>query len=91
MHLEASLRVTTKCQRKFELPINPNVIGGNPAVRRVVNCSGSAGDGASEKQFATHLDSVQHIRQTAGTNRGAEDEVMFSPTKRAHTSPFPLT
>ena len=36
VHQEASLRVTTKCQRKFELPMNPNVFGGNPAVRRVV-------------------------------------------------------
>ena len=67
MHLEASLPVTTKCQRRFELPMNPNVIGGNPAVRRVVKGSGSAGDEASEEQLATHLDTVQHIRQTAGT------------------------
>ena len=29
VHLEASLRVTTKCQSRFELPMNPNVIGGN--------------------------------------------------------------
>ena len=34
---------------------------------------------------------VQHIRQTAGTKRGAEDDVTVSPAKRAHTSPFPLT
>ena len=62
VHLEASLQVT-KCQRRFELPMNPNVIGGNPAVRRVVKGSRSAGDEASEEQFATHLDSAQHIRQ----------------------------
>ena len=71
--------------------MNPNVIGGNPAVRRVVKGSGSAGDEASEEQFATHLDTVQHIRHTAGTKRGAEDDVMVSPGKRAHTIPFPLT
>ena len=47
VHLEASLRVTTKCKRRFELPMNPNVIGGNPAVRRVVKGSRSAGDEAS--------------------------------------------
>ena len=71
--------------------MNPNVIGGNPALRRVVKGSRSAGDEASEEQFATHPDTVQHIRQTAGTNRGAEDDVMASPAKRAHTIPFPLT
>ena len=71
--------------------MNPNVIGGNPAVRRVVKGSRSAGDEASEEQFATHLVTVQHIRQTAGTKRGAEDDVMASPAKRAHTIPFPLT
>ena len=81
VHLEASLRVTTKCRRKFELPMNPNVSGGNPEVRRVVKGSGSAGE-ASEQQFATHLDTVQHIRQTAGTKRGTEDDVKI---------PFPLT
>ena len=75
----------------FELPMNPNVICGNPAVRRVVKGSRSAGDEASEEQFATHLNTVQQIRQTAGTKRGAEDDVMVSPTKRAHTIPFPLT
>ena len=71
--------------------MNLNVIGGNPAVRRVVKGSGSAGDEASEGHFATHLDTVQHIRQTTGTKRGAEDDVMVSPAKRAHTLPFPLT
>ena len=40
--------------------MNPNVIGGNPAVRRVVKGSRSAGDEASEEQFATHVDTVQH-------------------------------
>ena len=90
MHLEASLRLTTKCQRMLELPMNPNVIGGNPAVRRVVKGSRSAGNEASEEQFATHLDTMQHIRQTAGTKRGAEDDVMVSPAKR-HTIPFPST
>ena len=91
MHLEVSLRVTTKCQRKFELPMNPNVIGGNPAVRRVAKGSGSAGDEAPEEQIATHPDTVQHTRQIAGTKRGAEDDVMVSPAKRTHTIPFPLT
>ena len=67
-HLEVSLRVTTKCQRKFELPMNPN----DPSVRRVAKGSRSAGDEASEEQFATHLGTVQHVRQTAGTKRGAE-------------------
>ena len=67
------------------------MIGGNPAVRRVVKGSRSAGDEASEEQFSTHLDTVQHIRQTAGTKRGAEDDVMVSPARRAHTIPFPLT
>ena len=71
--------------------MTPNVIGGNPAVRRVVKGSRSAGDEASEEQVATHLDTVQHIRQTAGTKRSAEDDVMVSPVKRAHTIPFPLT
>ena len=33
-HLEVSLRVTTKCQRKFELPMNPN----DPAVSK--SCEG---------------------------------------------------
>ena len=57
------------------------------------SCEGSrsAGDEASEEQFATHLDTVQHTRQTAGTKRGAEDDVMVSAAKRAHTIPFPLT
>ena len=91
VHLEASLRKTTKCQRRFELPMSPNVIGGKPAVRRVVKGSRSVGNEASEEQFATHLDTVQHIRQTAGMKRGSEDDVMVSPTKRAHTIPFPLT
>ena len=91
VHLEVALREVTKCQRKFELPMNPNVIGGNPAVRRVVQGLESAGDEASEEHFATHLDIVQHIRQTAATKSGAEDDVMVSPAKRAHTIPFPLT
>ena len=77
----ASLRVTTKCQRRFELPMNPNVIDGNPAGRRVVEGSRLAGDEASEEQFAMHLDTVQRLRQTAGTKRGAEDDVMVSPAK----------
>ena len=63
VHLEASPRVTTKCQRKFELPMNSNVIGGNPARRRVVKGSGSAGDETSEEQSATHPDTVQRFRQ----------------------------
>ena len=67
------------------------MIGGNPAVRRVLKGSRSAGDEASEEQFATHLDTVQHIRQTAGTKRGAEDDVVVSPAKRAHTLALPLT
>ena len=29
VHLEVSLREMTKCQRKFELPMSPNVIGGS--------------------------------------------------------------
>ena len=88
VHLEVSLRVTTKCQRKFELPMNPNVIGGNPAVRRVVKGSGSAGDEASEEQFATHPDTVHHIRQTAGPKRGAEDDV--SPLNSLSVEPGPV-
>ena len=79
VHLEASLRVTTKCQRRLELAMNPNVIGEDPAVRRVVKFSRLAGDEAP----ATHLDTVQHIRQTAGTK-----SVVVSPAKRAHTIPF---
>ena len=71
--------------------MSPKVIGGNPAVRRVVKGPRSAGDEASEEQFATHLDTVQLVRQTAGTKRGAEDDMMASPAKRAHTIPFPLT
>ena len=51
----------------------------------------SAGVEALEEQFATHLDAVQHVRRTAGTKRGAEDHVMVSPAKRAHTVPFLLT
>ena len=47
VHLEVSLREMTKCQRKCELPMSPNVIGGSPAVRRVVKGSGSAGDEAA--------------------------------------------
>ena len=38
-----------------------------------------------------HLDTVQHIRQTAGLERGVEDDVVASSAKRAHTIPFPLT
>ena len=38
-----------------------------------------------------HPDTVQHVRQTAGSKRGAEDDVMASPAKRAHTIPIPLT
>ena len=91
VHLEASLREMTQCQRTLELPMNPNVIGGNPAARRFVKGSGSAGDEASEEQFVTHPDTVQQIRQTTGTKRGAEDDVTASPAKRAHTVPFPLT
>ena len=82
-HLMASLRVTTKCQMRLGLSTNPHVIGGDPAVRRVVKGSRSAGVKASEERFATHLDTMQHIRQTAGLKRG--------PAKRAHTIPFPLT
>ena len=67
------------------------MIGANPAVRRVVKGSRSAGDEGSEEQYATHPDTVQLIRKTAGTKRGAEDDVMASPAKRAHTIPFPLT
>ena len=90
-YLMAPLRVTTKCQRRLGLSTNPNVIDGNSAVRRVVKGSRSAGVEASEEQFATHLDTVQHIRRTAGLKRGAEDDVMVSQAKRAHTIPFPLT
>ena len=91
MHLEVSLRITTKCQRRSELPMNPNVFDGNPAVRRAAKGSESAGVAASEEQYATHPDTVQHIRQTAGTKTGAEDDVVASPAKRARTIPFPLT
>ena len=90
-HLMASLRVTTKCQRRLGLSTNPNVIGVDPTVRRVVKGSRSVGVEASEEQFATHLDTVQHIRQTAGLERGVEDDVMASSATRAHTIPFPLT
>ena len=86
-----SLRVTTKCQRRLGLSTNSNVIGGDSTVRRVVKGSRSFGVEASEEQFATHLDTVQHIRQTAGLKRGAEDDVVVSPAKRAHTIPFPFT
>ena len=51
--------------------------------------SRSAGDDASEEQFATHLDTVQHVRQTAGTKRGAQDDVKVSP--ELTQIPFPLT
>ena len=90
-HSVASPRVTTKCQRTLGLSTNPNVIGGDPTVRRVVKGSRSVGVEASEEQFETHLDTVQHVRQTAGLKRGAEDDVVVSPAKRAHTIPFPLT
>ena len=90
-HLMASLRVTTKCQRRLGLSTNPNVIGGDPTVRRVVKGSRSVGVEASEEQFATHLDTVQRTRQTAGLERGVEDDVVASSAKRAHTIPFPLT
>ena len=83
--LKASLRVPTKCQRRLGLSTNPHVIGGDPAVRRVVKGSRSAGVDASEEQFAMLLDTVQHIRQTAGLKRGAEDDVMVSPAKRELT------
>ena len=55
VHQEASLRVPTKCQRKFELPMNPNVFGGNQQFERVVKGSGSGGDEASEEQVACIL------------------------------------
>ena len=42
-HLMASLRVTTKCQRVLGLSTNPNVIGGDSTVRRVVKGSRSFG------------------------------------------------
>ena len=42
-HLMASLRLTTKCQRRLGLSTNPNVIGGDSTVRRVVKGSRSAG------------------------------------------------
>ena len=90
-HLMASLRATTKCQKRLGLSTNPNVICGDPTVRRVVKGSRSVGVEASEEQFATHLDTVQYIRQSAGLKRGAEDDVVVSPAKRAHTIPFPLT
>ena len=67
---------------------NPNVIGGDPTVRRVVKGSRSVGVQASEEQFATHLDTVQHLQQTAGLESSVEDDVVASP---AHTIPFPLT
>ena len=84
VHLEVSLREMTKCRRKLELPTSPNVIGGNPAVRRVVKGSGTTGVEASEEQFATHLDTVQHIRQTAGTKGGAERRHGFSSKESSH-------
>ena len=87
----APLRVTTNCQWRLGLSTIPNVIGGDSTVRRVVKGSRSFGVEASEEQFATHLDTVHHIRQTAGLKRGAEDDVVVSPAKRAHTIPFPLT
>ena len=87
-YLMASLRVTTKCQRRLGLSTNPKVIGGDPAVRRVVKGSRSAGVEASEEQFATHLDTVQHIRQTAGFKRGAEEgRDGFSSKESSHNSP----
>ena len=55
-HLKASLRETTKCQRRLELSMNPSVIGGNPAVRKVVKGSRWASDEVSEEQLATHHD-----------------------------------
>ena len=90
-HLMASLRVTTKCHRRLGLSTNPNVIGGDPTVRRLVKGSRSVGVEASEEQFATHLDTVQHIRQTAGLKEVRKTTLMDSPAKRAHTIPFPLT
>ena len=90
-YLMTSLRATTKCQRKLGLSTNPNVIGGDTTVRRVVKGSRSVGVEASEEQFATYLDTVQHIRQTAGLERSVEDDVVASSAQRAHTIPFPLT
>ena len=67
--------------------MNPNVIGGNPAVRRDVKGSRSAGDEASEEQFATHLDTVQ---QRCGRRRDG-----FSSKESSHNSlsvdPGPVT
>ena len=59
------------------MPMNPNVIGGNPAVRSVVKGS--------------RLTQCSMIRQTAGTKRSTEDDVMVFPAKRAHKIPSPWT
>ena len=90
-YLMTSLRVTTKCQRRLGLSTNPNVIGGDTTVRRVVKGSRSVGVEASEEQFATYLDTVKHIQQTAGLERSVEDDVVASSALRAHTIPFPST
>ena len=88
-YLMASLRVKkkTQCQRRLGLSTNSNVIGGDRTVRKVVKGSRSFVVEASEEQFATHLDTVQHIRQTVGLERGVEDDVVASSAKRAHTKP----
>ena len=85
-HLMASLRETTKCQRGLGLSTNPNVIGGDPTVRRVVKGSRSVGVAASEEQFATHLDTVQHIRQTAGLERCGRRRGGFFSKESSHNS-----
>ena len=68
------------------LSTNPNVIGGDPTVRRVVKGSRSVGVAASEEQFATHLDTVQHIRQTAGLERCGRRRGGFFSKESSHTS-----
>ena len=84
--LEVSSQHTTKCRERFERLINPNATDAIPALPSAVEDPGPAGDETSLKQeHATQPYTAQHVRQTAGRKRGAEDNPMSSSTKRART------
>ena len=90
--LGVSSQHTTKCRERFERLINPNATDVIPAIWNGVGDLSPAGDETSLKQqHATQPDTAQHVRQTAGMKRGAEDNPMSSSTKIAHTPPPPLS
>ena len=90
--LGVSSQRTTTCRERFERLINPNATVIPVIPSAVGDLLSPAGDAAStEQRHATQPDTSKHVRGTVGMKRGAEDNLVSSSAKRAHTIPPPVS